>query len=61
MDCLDGNRENAPEEDSGDSKMIKEQIDKMYFGAPEELAKFDFTSLKIVKIKKTPALPDPTL
>lgn len=58
---LDGDRENAPEEDSGAGLMIAEEVDRVYLDAPDELAMFDFASLKVLKIKKTPTLPNATL
>ena len=40
---------------------IKSETDRIYIDAPEELAMFEFSQLKVTKIKKTPTLPDATI
>lgn len=40
---------------------VTSAIDRMYFDTPNELAMFEFSQLRVVKIKKTPTLPDATL
>ncbi|CAN8073997.1 unnamed protein product [Agarophyton chilense] len=61
LNRLDGDKEMPEQEDSGAGTMISEETDRIYLNAPEELAMFDFASLKVLKIKKTPTLPDTTL
>lgn len=61
LDRLNGDKEMPPEEDSGVGVIVTEEIDRIYVKAPEELAVFDFSNLKVVKVKKTPTLPDATL
>lgn len=58
---LDGDKENDGEEDQGAGSQIEQETDRIYPNAPEELAMFDFELLKVLKIKKTPTLPDATL
>lgn len=58
---MDGDKETAPDEDSGAGFLLTEETDRIYTNAPEELAMFDFASLKVLKIKKTPSLSDATL
>lgn len=58
---LDGDKEMSPEEDTGAGLLLTEETDRIYLDAPEELAMFDFASLKVLKIKKTATLQDATL
>lgn len=60
-DRLDGDRENPPMEDDGAGLLLTEETDRIYLNAPDELAIFDFSGLKVVKIKKTPTLPNATV
>lgn len=61
LNRLDGDKEMPAEEDTGAGKFLTEETDRVYLDAPEELAMFDFASLKVLKIKKTPTLGDATL
>lgn len=47
--------------DGGAGYLVDKAVDKLYVGAPEELAVFDFGALKVLKIKKSATLPDVTL
>lgn len=47
--------------DGGAGYLVDKAVDKLYVGAPEELAVFDFGALKVLKIKKSASLPDATL
>lgn len=58
---LDGDKEMPEQEDTGAGVVLSEETDRIYLNAPEELAMFDFASLKVLKIKKTPTLSDATL
>lgn len=58
---LDGDKEISEQKDTGAGILLGEETDRIYMNAPEELAMFDFASLKVLKIKKTPTLPDTTL
>lgn len=58
---LDGDKVVGAEEDQGAGLLLTEETDRIYLDAPEELALFDFASLKIIKIKKTPTLGNATL
>lgn len=61
LNRLDGDKEMPAEEDSGAGLLLTEETDRVYLDAPEELAMFDFASLKVLKIKKTPTLGNATL
>jgi glucose-6-phosphate 1-epimerase len=61
LDRLDGDKLCPPEEDTGAGLMLERETDRIYIDAPEELAMFDFASLKVFKLKKTPTLADATL
>ncbi|PXF48190.1 putative glucose-6-phosphate 1-epimerase [Gracilariopsis chorda] len=61
LNRLDSDKEMAEQEDSGAGVMLTEETDRIYMNAPEELAAFDFATLKVLKIKKTPTLQDATL
>lgn len=58
---LDGDKEQPGEDDTGAGLQLTSETDRIYVGAPDELAMFDFELLKVLKIKKTPTLPDATL
>jgi glucose-6-phosphate 1-epimerase len=58
---LDGDKEEGPEQDTGAGILLEKETDRIYLNAPDELAMFDFATLKIVKIKKTATLPESTL
>lgn len=60
-DRLDGDKQCGPENDSGAGLMVEKETDRIYLNAPDELAMFDFASLKVTKLKKTPTLPEATL
>lgn len=61
LNRLDGDRE-VPASDSVESGVsVTEETDRIYLDAPEELAMFDFASLRVLKIKKTPTLPNATM
>lgn len=47
--------------DGGAGYLVDKAVDKLYVGAPEELAVFDFGALKVLKIKKSATLPDVAL
>lgn len=47
--------------DGGAGYLVDKAVDKLYVGAPEELAVFDFGALKVLKIKKSASLPDATV
>jgi len=47
--------------DGGAGYLVDKAVDKLYSGAPEELAAFDFGALKVIKIKKSASLPDATV
>jgi glucose-6-phosphate 1-epimerase len=61
LNRLDGDKEQGPEDDTGAGILLEKETDRIYLNAPEELAIFDFATLKIVKIKKTGTLPETTL
>lgn len=61
LNRLEGDKEMPAEEDTGSGFLIAQETDRIYLNAPEELAMFDFASLKVLKIKKTPTLGDATL
>lgn len=61
LNRLDGDKEMAEQEDTGAGVMLTEETDRIYMNAPEELAIFDFATLKVLKIKKTQTLQDATL
>lgn len=58
---LDGDNEVPGDKDDGAGLLISEETDRIYGGAPDELAMFDYGSMKVLKIKKTPTLSDATL
>eukprot|EP00177_Eucheuma_denticulatum_P000769 GFKZ01001389.1.p1 GENE.GFKZ01001389.1~~GFKZ01001389.1.p1 ORF type:complete len:377 (-),score=31.25 GFKZ01001389.1:972-2075(-) len=58
---LDADKTLPPLEDTGSGVLLSEETDRIFLNAPDELAMFDFASLKVLKIKKTPTLPDATL
>lgn len=58
---VNNDEEMPPLEDTGSGFLITEETDRIFGGTPDELAIFDFTSLKVLKVKKTPTLPDATL
>lgn len=60
-DRLDNDKEGGPQEDTGAGVIVEKETDRIYLNTPEELALFDFTSLKVFKLKKTDTLPDATL
>ncbi|KAA8491994.1 putative glucose-6-phosphate 1-epimerase [Porphyridium purpureum] len=49
------------DDDSGAGVNVTEETDRIYYGAPEELALLDTSTLRLIKMKKTPSLPDATL
>lgn len=61
LNRLSADEDMPQQEDSGSGIMLTEETDRIYYNTPEELALFDFASLKVLKIKKTPSLPDATL
>lgn len=61
LDRLQGDKEMPAEEDTGSGVLLTKETDRIYVDAPEELAMFDFASLKVLKVKKTPSLADATL
>lgn len=61
LDRLKGDAESPAEDDSGAGFLITEETDRIYRETPEELAMFDFGSMKVLKLKKTPTLSDSTL
>lgn len=58
---LDGDKEMPGTEDNGAGILITEEMDRIYPDTPEELATFDFGTMKVLKIKKTATLSDTTL
>lgn len=58
---LDGDREMPAAQGIESGILLDEETDRIYLGAPEELAIFDFAKLQVVKIKKTATLPNATL
>lgn len=61
FDRLQGDKECGPEEDTGAGLMLTGETDRIYLDTPDELAAFDFGTLSVFKLKKTPSLPDCTL
>lgn len=61
LDRLKGDADTPAEGDSGAGLLITEETDRIYRETPEELAMFDFGSMKVLKLKKTPTLSDATL
>lgn len=60
-DRLQGDKECGPQEDTGAGLLLTEETDRIYLDAPDELAAFDFGTLTVFKLKKTPTLSDATL
>mmetsp|Transcript_7425 Transcript_7425/g.13407 ORF Transcript_7425/g.13407 Transcript_7425/m.13407 type:complete len:391 (-) Transcript_7425:1362-2534(-) len=60
-DRLANDEESTEKDDGGAGKPVESATDRIYFSTPEELAVFDFASLRVVKLKKTPTMPDATL
>lgn len=61
LNRLEEDKEMPAEEDTGAGFLISQETDRIYLNVPEELAMFDFASLKVLKIKKTPTLGEATL
>lgn len=61
LNRLEDDKEMGPQEDTGAGILLTGETDRIYLDAPEELAVFDFASLKVLKIKKTSTLPEATL
>lgn len=61
LNRLDADKEMPAEEDTGAGILLQQETDRIYLDVPEELAIFDFASLKVLKIKKTPTLANATL
>lgn len=61
LNRLEDDKEYPSEEDTGAGLLVEEETDRIYKDTPEEVAMFDFASLKVIKIKKTPSLSDATL
>ena len=60
-DRLNGDKEMPEQPDDGAGVLLEQETDRIYMDVPEELAMFDYSSLKVLKIKKTPTLQDATL
>lgn len=58
---LDGDREMPASQQVEAGILLSEETDRVYLSAPEELAMFDFATLRVLKIKKTPTLPNATV
>lgn len=61
LNRLDDDKEMPEQEDLGAGVMIDQETDRIYKDTPDELAIFDFASLKVLKIKKTDTMPDATM
>ncbi|KAA8490972.1 putative glucose-6-phosphate 1-epimerase [Porphyridium purpureum] len=61
VDKLNNNEEGVRGDDGGAGVSIEEPTDRMHFATPDELAMFDFQNLRLLKLKKTPTLPDATV
>lgn len=61
LDRLLNDKECAGETDEGSGLLVENELDRIYKNTPDELAMFDFGSMKVLKIKKTDTLKDATL
>lgn len=61
MDRMNDSSVQDEPDDFGAGMGFDKETDRIYYGAPEELAILDVSTLKLIKIKKTPTLNDATV